>query len=285
MNRNWHAYRQTLAKELGDELADEFVGSLYHQSHGCEKNAAQFFYSLGTQWAPLIHAWSTWVGRHARGTIAIILRDAKPLTALQTTAMWKHLYLNRLICGVPDELSGDVHGKQHPLLKRYLKEHGCSEYFTFADSGCYGTVVLELHTLGIKLQPLFFFSKNPFIRGFLNECGVSLAEGEVLNDSLECGFPHAYARPLGLTEASESVKVALNPADTLSVTFGVLAMRGVRDARVPTDVCPRKAAEGLLLLSERARCGEFTGVLGHTSPEWSKKKQFLDSWPEDLRWV
>lgn len=285
MDNGWEEYRWTLSKELGDELAQEFVNSLHSQSHGCIKIATQFFYELGLRWAPLMHTWSRWVEQNAQGTIAIILRDAKPLGALLSTKSWKRLYLNRLTCGVPDELSGDILNRQHPLLKRYLSQRGCSEYFTFVDSGCYGTVVLELHTLGIAFQPLFFFSKNPFIRGFINECGVSMEEGEILNDSLECGFPHICARPSELAEKNGKVKVVLHSSDPLSVRFGKAAMRGVRDARVASYVSVREAAEALLLLSQKARGGEFTGVLGHTSPEWSRKKEFLANWPEHLCWT
>jgi hypothetical protein len=285
MDSGWREYQRTLAKELGDELAQEFVGSLRLQSRGCVKTATQFFHGLGLRWSPLMHAWSKWVERNAQGTIAIILRDAKPLTALSRAKSWKQVYLNRLICGVPDELSGDAPGKQQPLLKRYLGQCGCAEYFTFVDSGCYGTVVLELHKLGMSFRPLFFFSKNPNIRGFLNEIGVSMAEGEILNDSLECGFPHIYARPSELVEINRRVGVVLRPSDSLSVKFGKAAMRGVSDARVGSDVSAREAARAVLRLSQKARRGEFTGVLGHASPEWSKKKEFLANWPKHLRWA
>lgn len=160
MENGWQEYRRTLAQELGEELAQEFVGSLHAQSRGCVKTATQFFYELGLRWAPLMHTWGRWVEQSAQGTITIILRDAKPLCALPSTKSWKRLYLNRLTCGVPDELSGEALSRQHPLLKRYLSQCGCSEYFTFVDSGCYGTIVLELHKLGMSFQPLFFFSSS-----------------------------------------------------------------------------------------------------------------------------
>lgn len=284
-NNNWREYRQTLIKELGDELARDFVDSLRARSRGCVGTATQFFYELGLRWAPLIHIWGKWVKQNARGTIVIILRDAKPLSALPSTKSWERLYLNRLTCGVPDELSGNTSSKQHPLLKRYLSQCGCSKYFTFADSGCYGTVVLELHKLGMNFQPLFFFSKNPHIRGFLNEIGISMKEGEILNDSLECGFPHMYKRPSELMESNGKARVVLRSSDLLSVKFGKAAMRGVRDARVAPCVSAREAAERLLLFSQKARRGEFTGVLGYTSPEWSKKKEFLANWPKRLSWA
>lgn len=285
MHNHWREYHNTLAKELGEELAQEFVHSLFIKSGGCTKKATQFFYELGQTWAPLVHAWSKWIEQNAEGTIAMILRDAKPLIALPSTASWKQLYLNRLTCGVPDELSGDTSVKQHPLLKRYLSENECSEHFTFVDSGCYGTVVLELHKLGMNFRPLFFFSKNPNIPGFLNEIGVSMMDGEILNDSLECGFPHMWARPSKLVVENDKVNVTLLPSDRLSVTFGNAAMQGVQEASVSSSVSAHEAAQSLLALAQQARLGEFTGVLGHTSPEWSKKNEFLANWPKHLCWM
>ena len=285
MDSSWHEYRLTLVKELGDELASEFVASLYSQSLGSVEVANQFFYELGARWAPLLYAWSGWVGKNSQDTIAIILRDAKPLGVLPATKSWKRLYLNRLTCGVPDELSGDVADKQHPLLRQYLRQHGCSRHFTFVDTGCYGTVVLELHRLGMNFQPLFFFSKNPSIRGFLNEAGISMADAEILNDSLECGFPHTCARPSELVKKEGSIEVVLRPTDALSVKFGEAAMLGVSEARISSPVSAREAAQYLLALSQVTQRGEFTGILSHTSPEWSKKKEFLANWPKHLCWV
>lgn len=112
-----------------------------------------------------------------------------------------------------------------------------------------------------------------------------MAEGEILNDSLECGFPHMFARPSELAEKNGKVRAVLYSSDPLCVGFGKAAMRGVRDAHVVSRLSAREVAEVLLLLSQKARCGEFTGVLGHTSPEWSKKKEFLANWPKHLCWA
>lgn len=284
MNNGWQEYRQTLSGELGKELAQEFVCSLYSQSRGCVKTATQFFYEMGTMWAPLMYAWSVWVEQNACGTIAIILRDAKPLTIFPSTRSWKRLYLNRQICGVADELSGDSRSKQTPLLEQYLSQYGCCGNFTFVDSGCYGTVVLELHNLGMAFQPLFFFSKNPYIRGFLNESGISMEEGTILNDSLECGFPHICVRPSELREVNGKVKAVLLYSDPLSIKFGKAAMCGLHDTRGASNVSTHEIIQKLLLLSKQACRGKFTGVLGHSSPEWSRKEKFLSSWPRRLRW-
>jgi len=282
MENLWQEYLRTLSKELGDELAREFVASLHKRSNGCVEAATEFFFQLGQLWSPLMQHWGSWAQSRGRGTMALILRDAKPLGALPMAKEWKKLYLNRLTCGIGDELSGES-ARQHPLLKKYLSQYDCAEYFTFVDSGCYGTVVLELHKLGVRFQPLFFFSKNPNIAGFLNEIGVSEKKGEILNDALECGFPHLCLRPTELVESNGKIRVVLHPSDPLSVRFGKAAMRGVRSAPA-SNASAISIAEALLSLSEKAHY-EFTGILAHSSPEWSKKKEFLASWPRDLCWV
>ncbi len=288
MNSDWQAYLQTLTKELGVELAHEFVGSLHTQSNGSQKTAARFFYQMGLKWAPLMQAWQQWLVESAENyTTVVILRDAKPLLALPNARNdWKRLYLNRLICGIPDELSGDTSGKHHPLLSQYIIESEWEEErIRFVDSGCYGTIILQLHKLGMKLnQPFFFFSKNPYIRGFLNETGVTMEEGTILNDSLECVFPHMVQRPSELREYNGKIEAVLRSSDLLSVWFGTAAMQGLRDADAYSGISTKEAIQALLVLSQKAREGNFTGVLGHESPEWSGKKEFFARWPQELRW-
>ena len=283
MERQWGSYRKTLTKELGAPVASAFVESLYRESNGSLEKASQFFYQLGRTWAPLMKLWGYWIQGKATGSdIALILRDAKPLEVLSLTKDWKKLYLNRKNCGIPDELSGDGDSDHHPLLKRYLHEQGCMDYFTFVDSGCYGTIVLELHQMGISFQPLFFFSKNPYIPGFLNEIGISEKEGEILNDSLECAFPNVYQRPTTFIEKGESVHVPLELADSLSVLFGMAALWGVHSQEHKEPTHPVTEVRKLLLLSRKAKRGECTGILHSASPEWSKKEEFLTSWPKHL---
>lgn len=285
MENKWKNYRLTLIKEVGEEIAEGFVQSLLIKSGGSEKAAEEFFYELGKQWGPLMNHWSRWILEKAKySTIALILRDAKPLEVIQVTKEWKRLYLNRSNCGISDELSGD-NTKPHPLLEKYLEQSQCLEPFTFVDSGCYGTIVLELHKRGIIFQPLFFFSKNPFIPGFLNELGVGEKEGTILNDSLECAFPNVHLRPSSFSKTSDGVGVSLLSADELSTRFGLSALKGVKDSQTDSDMTADKEMEKLLSLSFAARQGSFTGLLPHESPEWSQKKSFLDSWPKELSWV
>lgn len=289
MKTTWKEFLKTMQKELGTDTAEIFVESLMAASNESEKTASNFFYELGKTWAPVIASWASWIEKNAKHeSIALILRDAKPLQEIPKTSAWKKLYLNRENCGIPDELSGDAPTSYHPLLKHYLKENSCDKNFTFVDSGCYGTIVLELHQLGIQFQPLFFFSKNPHIHGFLNALGFSEAEGEILNDSLECAFPNIYSRPSKIIKDEDGIiSVPLLHADRLSVIFGRNALDGVRDEIQSNGVHSdgKRHVEYLLSLSEKARNGKFTGILGASSPEWSGKKDFLGRWPKNLSWI
>ncbi len=282
----WAAYLATLESKLGEGLAREFVESLHQKYGGCPRMALRFFHNLGMTWAPVIKAWSAWVQTHAEvGTIAIILHDAKPLVMLEETKTWTQLYLNRPTCGIKDELSQDAAKTSHSLLHKYLRQHACDEPFTFVDSGCYGSIVLALHQMGISFQPLFFFSKNPNIPGFLNDLDVSEEEGTILNDSLECGFPHHYRRTENLIETNGTVHVILEETDRLSMQFSLAALCGVGMGSLSKTRNLRTSVEHLLALSRQARAGTFTGILSHESPEWSEKEKFLANWPKDLRWT
>jgi hypothetical protein len=285
MKKKWKDYQIFLDKEIGEKASDSFVKSLYNQSAGREEIAAKFFYELGKKWGPSINNWAAWVSNRATSNkIALILRDAKPLEVIPATKNWIRLYLNRENVGVSDELSGD-NTEMHPLLMKYLEQNNCCNHFTFVDSGCYGTIILELHKLGIELQPLFFFSKNPAIPGFLNELGVNEKNGTILNDSLECAFPNIFKRPDSFIEKKGVVEVCLSKADDLSFNFGQSALKGVEDSYLYSVMSPEKEVNKLLLLSDKAKQGFFTGILPEESPEWSQKNSFLTSWPKELNWM
>lgn len=286
MNMLWKKYLETMAKELGEIEAARFVESVRKGSQNSVEKAETFFYRLGKIWAPTVHFWGSWTRDRAKySTIALILRDAKPLGELPLAKDWKKLFLNRKNCGISDELSGDITQTCDPLLARYIASKGCENEFTFVDSGCYGTIVRELHEFGFSFQPLFFFSKNPHIRGFLNDLGVKQKEGEILNDSLECAFPNIHMRPQKIVKRNGRVFAPLLRNDPLSVRFGNASLRGVRDYASREKTNPEKEVCKLLLLSERARTGEFTGVLPFSSPEWSGKDEFLARWPPHLSWI
>jgi len=284
MEEKWNEYLKTLTAELGKDTAALFIQSLKADSQAVIGTAEKFFYALGRTWSPLMHHWAEWIQSMSRQkTTALILRDAKPLEGSSRAAKWKRLYLNRQNCGIADEISGHAGLECHPLLKRYLAQEGCADAFTFVDSGCYGSIVLELHRIGFHFDPLFFFSKNPRIPGFLNEIGVSEKDGEVLNDSLECAFPNIHLRPDRFVEVRGRVEPSLEHADTLSVLFGNAALAGVKE-NPPSATDPLTEARKLIELSRRAHAGEFTGILGNSSPEWSGKTEFLENWPGDLSW-
>lgn len=285
MKKKWKEYQNFLDKEIGEKASDSFVKSLYDQSAGSEDVSSKFFYELGKTWGPSINNWAAWVNNRAVShKIALILRDAKPLEIIPVAKNWIRLYLNRENVGVSDELSGD-NTEMHPLLMKYLEQNDCSKYFTFVDSGCYGSIVLELYKLGLKLQPLFFFSKNPAIPGYLNELGINERNGTILNDSLECAFPNVFNRPDSFIEKNGVVEVVLSKADDLSVKFGQSALKGVADSYLYSVMSPEQEVEKILLLSDKAKQGFFTGILPEESPEWSKKNSFLAAWPKELNWM
>lgn len=274
-------FKETLTKEVGSDLSEVFTNGLLQKTKGSEKKASEFYYSLGKVWGPLMRNWILWIKEKSRyPNISLILRDAKPLEVLESTKDWKRLYINRQNCGIPDELSGD-NTHMHPLLKKYLEQNSCLDGFTFVDSGCYGSIVLELHKIGIYFQPLFFFSKNPSIPGFLNELGVNQTIGTILNDSLECAFPNVINRPEKFTEEHGFIKVDLCHADKLSVMFGKSALAGVKDSDC---LNLQQSLSCITDLLEQSQNGSFTGIFSEASPEWSQKVTFLDNWPKKLCW-
>lgn len=274
-------FQETLTREVGPELSRNFSEGLMNVTSGNIDKGARFFYQLGKAWGPLMRNWATWVTHKTQDkNIALILRDAKPLEMIDTTQEWHRLYLNRKNCGISDEISGDD-TSMHPLLKEYLDQYNCSQGFTFVDSGCYGSIVLELHRIGVNLNPLFFFSKNPHIPGYLNELGVDEETGTILNDSLECAFPNIYNRPQEFISEGGKIVVKLSHADELSIRFGRAALQGIKDSCMLDE---RKSLEKILKLLERSQKGDFTGIFQSPSPEWSQKKEFLDNWPKTLHW-
>ena len=287
MNRLWFEFERTLASEIGTNLARLFVGSLFRSSKGDIAVATDLYHKIGVAWAPVVVGWRDWVIERARHDPPIlIMRDAKPLTAAPTSDMWPRVWLNRQNCGVVDEISGDETSK-HPLLGEYLEQHGLDQPFTFVDSGCWGTIVRDLHLQsGLVFQPLFFFSHNRAIPGFLNDLGVDEKNGEILNDSMECCFPNFTVRPASLIRGSKGLILPeLFESDVLSVKLGRTALSGVSDGTARRQLIdPVEAVERLLELSAIARGGIFTGILPHSSPTWSRGDQFLRDWPRELSW-
>lgn len=283
--RIWGQYRESLSAELGSDLANEFVDGLLASCNGDLERAVGLFAQFGRAWAPLIAGWATWASEQYTGLTAVILRDAQPITLTHQARRWEKVYLNRPLLGIRDELSGEDGSGQQPVVD-YLATAGIVQEieFGFVDSGCYGSVLLQLIRLGYQPRPLFFFSKNPAIRSFLGDLGVSAEDGTLLNDSLECAFPHSYRRPVEFVLKGEVLRPKLVDADFLSILFGNAATRGLRHGLAAVVTQPADAITELLILAEQAREGSFTGLLPRCSPQWSGKQDFLNAWPRGLRW-
>jgi len=291
MDKQWSEFEQSMSGEVGKELARELVFSLFRATRGSIAEAEERYYNIGTLWYPVIEHWGNWVREKAQFPPVLVLRDAKPLTIVSSKEEWPRVWLNRLIFGIMDELSEASPDSLHPLAKMYLEQEELCRDFTFVDSGCWGTIVQALHhsRIGLRFQPLFFFSHNPHISGFLNELGFSEKEGEILNDSLECCFPNIVARPSEFIKKSDGQVVPyLKPLDGVSIILGNAVFKGLRN-RKKSDEPILSAKESIARLLE-ASClarttGLFTGILPDSSPTWSSGKEFLAGWPKDLSWV
>ena len=289
MKKIWQSFQNTLSLELGESLAEQFTTPLFKETNGSIELASKKYFDIGITWAPVIAHWRNWIIKNTIGPPVLVMRDAKPLTVVPISSSWAKVWLNRKSCGIPDEISGSYETHLDPLVCAYLKQHHLDSHFTFVDSGCWGTIVKELHALGLNFKPLFFFSHNPNIPGFLNEMGVEEKHGEILNDSFECCFPNMVIRPSSfLQNEGRQIVPVLKNTDELSVILGRMALEGVRigalslSGDLPSAL---DAIEGIIDLSERAKRGEFTGILPKNSPTWSEGKKFLALWPEELCWT
>ena len=290
MDNQWREFEQSMSGEVGKELAQEFVRNIFHASHGSVMEAERLYVNIGTLWYPAICHWGNWVKEKAQFPPILVLRDAKPLTVFAPKEEWPRVWLNRLIFGIMDELSESQSYALHPLAKEYLDQEELRYDFTFVDSGCWGTIVQKLHSnrIGLRFQPLFFFSHNPYISGFVNDLGFSEKEGEILNDSLECCFPNTTTRPSEFIEKSDGQIVpVLKPMDELSVILGSAVFKGLHIGKIAGHIV--SAEESIVRLLEASyrtqKTGEFTGMLPGSSPTWSFGKEFLSTWPKDLSWA
>jgi len=280
---------KTLATELGADLSSEVMLSLRHRiSDGSGDSLEDVFFTLGVEWALVLIHWRDWIMRHARHSPVLMMRDAVPLKVLPIAFQWREAWVNRLNCGIEDKLSLDQGGMMDGLAWEYIVQEELDRPFTFVDAGAWGTIVQKLHEFGLKFQPLFFYSHNPSIKGFLNDLGVDKRHGELLNDSLECSFPKLFHRPASFTRNEGGIIVPQLVQTSERVTnLGRASLRGVveRAASVKHLGDPVVAVKHLIELSELARSrGLFTGILPRNSPTWLGGKEFLDNWPNDLIW-
>lgn len=308
--------QQIFAKELTPELADSYVGSLIEALGGSEQTLEQIVdkgkalheYIGEHLYGPLISGYVNWVEKkcgeadHA-GPVFFALRDAAPLETA-ANVLWNGksiypvgVYANRPMLMIEDEISPEwahANGK----VVEYLGMLGLAgmKKVVWADTGAWGTVVKALKVGLLNKSdfiPLFWYSHNPHIPGYLNglldECGIEDKFGEVLNDSLECVFPQPFSRPLDVVKGNLGWQVKLEMSSFLSQQWGQAALLGAHKAALRVfweGFSPDQEREALLnlkKLSESAQnTGNWTGVLAVNTPTWSKGSEFINSWPKNL---
>lgn len=309
--------QEVFAKELTPELAKVYVDSLIAKLGGSNQSLEslvekgnQLHYKIGKElYGPLLVGFSQWVEKKIgeighSGPVFLVLRDAAPLK-VAADVMWNGkdiypvgIYANRPLLGIKDEISpewSDVNGN----LLEYLKSLGLTDAkkAIWIDSGAWGTVpkVLKENMLqNSKFYPLFWYSHNPHIPGFLNELismsGVDLKFGEILNDSLECVFPQPFKRPLDIFENKLSWQIELKPSGLLSLKWGQSALAGVQQCAQEKFIGgTQSAGENLENLHKLIKLSQYskennvwTGVLPINTPTWSKGEEFLASWKPNL---
>ncbi len=298
-----HKFEQQLARELTPELAGVYVQGLLKTVENVEKGV-DWHFNLGEKlYGPLIVGYVEWLEKKVnevghQGNVYFALRDAAPLmTAAEIMWQGKTLksvgvYVNRPLLGVDDEIAPEK-AKVNGDMKAYLQglEITGAEKVIWSDTGAWGTVVKMMKQTGLvpgNLYPLFWYSHNPHIPGYLNELlvkeGLPEKFGEVINDSLECVFPQQWLRPLELASVQGDWQPKLLPADGLSRLWGQAALTGVAEAAKHSRevVSEDKAINHLYKLHQEAKMGFCTGVLAENTPTWSNGEQFLAEWSEDL---
>ena len=308
-------FKSIFAKELTPELAGSYVASLVEALGGqdqpletlVQKGIDLHEYVGETLYGPLIVGYVNWVEAMCEdinhtGPVFFALRDAAPLQ-IAASVLWQNkdiypvdVYANRPMLNIEDEIDPQW-AKANGNVVKYLGMLGLAQMknVVWADTGAWGTVVKALK-VGIlnnaDFYPLFLYSHNPYIPGYLNgllaKCGIEDSFGEVLNDSVECVFPQPHIRPLDVVQVNGSWQVQLETSSYLSQLWGQAALLGVQKAAVGALLeQPSEGEQSALLqlkaLSSKAKStGQWTGVLPTNTPTWSKGQEFLDDWPEDL---
>lgn len=305
------------ARELTPDLANRYITSL-HKKIGTAGSYTEFVEkgtelhkTLGREiYGPIIIGFIQWAEQRIHdqgvlhGPVHFALRDSWPFyTAAHV--LWDGsgsyhalgTYINRPLLGIEDEIAPE-HAKVNGYLQEYLESGGFIDHghpITLIDSGAWGTVVRSIKEQFLPntpFYPLFWYSHNPSIPGFINEVlsDTSLPEefGEVINDSLECVFPQAYKRPVRFDGTNANRFLTLEQSDALSVAWGQAALQGVAEAAhhyktgiSKTDV--EHAIRRLYDLHLKAKqTNEWTGVLPTHTPTWTKGDEFLAAWPKNL---
>jgi hypothetical protein len=313
-----HDMEAQFARELTPELAQVYIGSLKnhigsaHESYeSFVKQGCEVHKKLGKEvYGPVIIGFLQWAQEKLsthdidHGPVHFALRDAWPFYSA-AHVLWDGsntfhpvgTYLNRPLLGIEDEIDPEK-SIANGHVAQYLNQSGIKDGgdpVALIDSGAWGTVVQTMkqtylpHT---EFYPIFWYSHNPHIAGFLNEMlpkiGLDVEFGEVLNDSMECVFPQQYKRPTVFNSSASGHRLALEKADPLSVVWGQAALEGVVEAahvykgvQIPTYEI-LAGLHRLSLLSQEAKMGIWTGVLPDHTPTWSKGEEFLAAWPKNL---
>lgn len=303
------------ARELTPQLASVYVRSLLAELGGTEQQFEQLVDKgvnlheyVGEQlYGPLIVGYVKWLEEMCTtldhsGPVFFALRDAAPLE-VAAKILWANkqiyplsVYANRPMLNIEDEIDpqwANANGK----VVDYLKKLGLvqAEKVIWADTGAWGTVVkaLKIGVLGqVNFYPLFWYSHNPHIPGYLNgllaECKIDDKFGELLNDSVECVFPQPHIRPVDVVKIEENWQVKLEVSCYLSQKWGYAALHGVEKSALAALHGELFKDEHSALLhlqhlsSEAKETGKWTGVLPTNTPTWSKGEEFLANWPVNL---
>lgn len=310
------ALEQVFAKELSPSFAHEYMQTVTHQLGGSEqsydvlveKGNMLHEYVGHALYGPLIVGYCQWVNEQCQnigytGTVHMALRDAAPFM-VAADILWKDtsltphgIYVNRPILGIEDEIAKDTAGFDTHIFQ-YLAQHGIQPdgKLVLCDSGAWGTVVKEMKQKllpSTKFYPLFWFSHNPHIPGYLNgllaELGKEETIGEIINDSIECTFPQCVQRPTKTVQSpTGTIDVVVKPSTDLAISWGTSALQGVALAAQEhgQGISHKEelaALANIIALSDvAAQTKTWTGVLPTHTPTWSHGEQFLSAWPADL---
>ncbi|KKR79702.1 MAG: hypothetical protein UU25_C0009G0009 [Microgenomates group bacterium GW2011_GWB1_40_9] len=310
------AFEGVLAKELSVPIAHSYMQTLIHELGGANQPYEMLLAygnvlheQIGLEiYGPLLVGYCQWVEQMCEqightGLVHMALRDGAPMLSA-ATVLWKDtdivphgVYVNRPILGIEDEISADVEGADAYVL-HYLAQQGIhpNGKLVLCDSGAWGTVVKEMKQKLLpdtQFYPLFWYSHNPYIPGYLNsllqELGHPDSVGEIVNDSLECVFPQCWERPTHTTILpSGHINVVLTPNVPLAVAWGESALNGVVKAATNykqgiSHEEELDALHAIVISSKYAQeSGTWTGVLPDHTPTWSRGQEFLSAWPKDL---
>jgi hypothetical protein len=157
------------------------------------------------------------------------------------------------------------------------------------DSGCWGSIVKDLHLkTSLQFQPLFFYSHNPNIQGFLNELNIDDKTCELLNDSMECCFINTITRSTEFKKDENlNITPIVEPLDSLSIALGNELLSSISknaESFASNSIGIDMAVEKILEACINSKNGVFNGILSKNSPTWSEGKVFLKTWPKNLNW-